>query len=132
MEEETGMIGKSSEWNGHTPSGEVPLGKCQGMKLTDAPLQQLVLLLEDFKLERSVASAIRQEVCRRVKALGWGDPGNASSTPWVAVIQEWFRELALKYHPDRGGDDKIMAVLNEAHEQLQLLAGVAFGKGGKG
>jgi hypothetical protein len=104
------------------------------MKLADAPLQQLVLLLEDFKLDPPVAEAVRQEVCRRVRALGWGDPGAGSSSPWAGVIQEWFRALALKYHPDKNpGDpvaDRVMAALNEAREQLERLAGVTFEKKG--
>jgi hypothetical protein len=40
------------------------------------------------------------------------------------VIRRWFREMCLKYHPDRNGDTKVMQALNDAHDRLKELCGV--------
>jgi hypothetical protein len=37
------------------------------------------------------------------------------------VVKRWFAQLALKYHPDRGGDTKAMQVVNDAHNLLLAL-----------
>ena len=36
-------------------------------------------------------------------------------------VRMLFRNLALKYHPDRGGSPEAMRALNEFHEQIQEL-----------
>ena len=36
----------------------------------------------------------------------------------IAVIKNRFRTLAMKLHPDRGGDSKSFITMNEAHEYL--------------
>ncbi len=40
-------------------------------------------------------------------------------------IRAWWRELCLQYHPDRGGDTKVMQALNNAHERLRKAVGAA-------
>jgi ParB-like chromosome segregation protein Spo0J len=45
----------------------------------------------------------------------------AEAGGWRKGITQWFRALALKYHPDRGGDDRIMAALNDAMQRLLAL-----------
>jgi hypothetical protein len=37
----------------------------------------------------------------------------------AGIVKKWFSELALKYHPDRGGTDDAMAALNDALERLR-------------
>jgi hypothetical protein len=41
-----------------------------------------------------------------------------SSKEAVTVIKSRFRTLAMKFHPDRGGDPKDFMVMNEAYEYL--------------
>ena len=36
-------------------------------------------------------------------------------------VRMLFRNLALKYHPDRGGSQDAMQALNELHDQVQEL-----------
>ena len=36
-------------------------------------------------------------------------------------VRMLFRNLALKYHPDRGGSPEAMRALNEFHEHVQEL-----------
>jgi hypothetical protein len=42
-----------------------------------------------------------------------------------SLVQTWYREMALRFHPDRGGSHEAMKVINHAHERLKLLANVA-------
>jgi curved DNA-binding protein CbpA len=37
-----------------------------------------------------------------------------------------FRNLALQYHPDRGGSPDAMKALNELHDQIQELLNRTF------
>lgn len=39
----------------------------------------------------------------------------------VGEVRMMYRNLALKYHPDRGGSPEAMKALNEFHETLQDL-----------
>ena len=48
------------------------------------------------------------------------------ATPAVAdkVVKGWYRELSMKYHPDRGGSNDAQAIVNDAYERLvKALAG---------
>lgn len=41
------------------------------------------------------------------------------------VITKWFRQMAMKYHPDRqNGSDIAMKAINDAHETLRKMVGV--------
>jgi hypothetical protein len=42
-----------------------------------------------------------------------------------AVLSEWFRQLSLRYHPDRGGSEIEMKVVNAAYTLLKQLLGKA-------
>jgi hypothetical protein len=53
-------------------------------------------------------------------------PPPPSTTDWRAVLKAWFARLSLAYHPDRGGTDEQMRVVNRAREELErLLQGAA-------
>jgi hypothetical protein len=57
-------------------------------------------------------------------------PGPASPPPaqpavdWEALVRTWHREMALRFHPDRGGSIEAMAAVNIAAERLRELVGV--------
>jgi hypothetical protein len=56
-----------------------------------------------------------------------GGPGSPRPTPPVlseSLIAGWYRRLALKYHPDRGGSHEAMKIVNDACDQLRKLTGV--------
>jgi hypothetical protein len=50
---------------------------------------------------------------------------NGDNGDTVAKVDGWFRELALRYHPDRGGSDRDMQVLNDARDRLRAALGLA-------
>jgi hypothetical protein len=40
-----------------------------------------------------------------------------------SLLGQWFRRMALRFHPDRGGSDRDMQVVNICHEEfVKLLA----------
>jgi hypothetical protein len=43
----------------------------------------------------------------------------------AGVIKPWFAGLAMRFHPDRGGSHAAMVALNEAHDRLRELVGLA-------
>jgi hypothetical protein len=38
-----------------------------------------------------------------------------------ALITSWYRQMSLKYHPDRGGSNEAMKVVNDGVEQLRAM-----------
>jgi hypothetical protein len=46
-------------------------------------------------------------------------PGQLANLP--ALIRTWYREMTLKFHPDRGGSHQAMVAISEAHERLKEL-----------
>lgn len=48
----------------------------------------------------------------------WQTLGLSSSSPTRAEIDEAYRKLAMKHHPDRGGDPQAMARINAARDEL--------------
>jgi predicted SprT family Zn-dependent metalloprotease len=116
-------------------------------------LQAKKLLLAGFKLtwqsrERKQDGPNRKNkirhICPRCGDYAWTKPGvdlfgthtcgshhehngkaeEPGPVPERGVIQKWFREMCLKYHPDRGGNTKVMQALNDAHDRLKELCGV--------
>jgi hypothetical protein len=85
-------------------------------------------------VERSAWPAVRSELadagCAFREDPSVREPGpepSARARPpvdWPAVLRQWQRELALQWHPDRGGDVKVMQALNDAADRLKQLIGV--------
>jgi hypothetical protein len=42
-----------------------------------------------------------------------------------SAVKQWYWRLSLKYHPDRGGSQEQMKVVNDAYEQILELLGVS-------
>jgi hypothetical protein len=51
--------------------------------------------------------------------LRWWDVMGLSPTATWLEVQQRYRELVMLVHPDRGGDDRQMALLNAAREQAE-------------
>jgi hypothetical protein len=107
----------------------MPWGKHRGKRLVEVPLSYLVWTIEECDLTPALREAIGAVVLARLAAKGIRGTGGTAprtSSPdppvnWRTVLSSWFRPLALRYHPDRGGDGKVMAALNHAKEQLEDL-----------
>jgi hypothetical protein len=57
---------------------------------------------------------------RRERATQDTDPRPADIRP---IIDKWYRQLVLDFHPDRGGDTATMQVINEAYRRLLAMLG---------
>jgi hypothetical protein len=99
-------------------------GKHNGRLLTDVPTGYLRWLLRECdnlepRLREGVLWTLRD---RGVPAKE--EPPEHYAPParvWEPLVKVWFTRLARKWHPDRGGDGKAMAALNDARALLVEL-----------
>jgi len=101
----------------------MPFGKHKGRPLSDVPTDYLCWLLDECDLRPGFRRAVDAELRGRLYGgAGRGDPGHAPPDDWLSeVLRRWYRELSLKYHPDRGGSHEAMVAVNDAHERLQRM-----------
>jgi hypothetical protein len=95
----------------------MPFGKYRGQLLEDVPTDYLEWLLDAFPLRPFLRRAVERELTIRA--------GNFSVKPaapdWLAIIRQWHREMALQFHPDRGGHVEAMRAINLGAERLREL-----------
>jgi hypothetical protein len=102
----------------------MPFGKFRGQRITAIPGSYLVYLLENADLDDDLACAMRQELARRLGLARQHGAPPTRSPPVRDAVNGWFRRLVMKHHPDRGGDEKVMQALNDAHDQLKAALGL--------
>jgi hypothetical protein len=95
---------------------KMPWGKHRGMDLADVPEDYLRWALEHAEVMGPVLrEAIRQRLGLPTES--------ASNNQIVATVRDClkviYRELSLRYHPDRGGSHAAMIAVNHMHERLQ-------------
>ncbi len=115
---------------------KIPFGKYKGKRLNKLPTDYLVWCRDKCDvLTEEMRAAIEEELADRTDAPPEEEAGETASTaelPKVTKVSPLgqtlagdvrmlFRNLALKYHPDRGGSHEAMRALNEFHDQLQGL-----------
>jgi hypothetical protein len=122
----------------------MPFGKYRNKRIGKVPTEYLVWLRDSYSgLTDEVRHAVEQEL--RVREAEEAPapeavPATTKGGEPVAVrtvsptgqalagnVRMMFRNLALKYHPDRGGSEMAMRALNELHDQVQELIGRTFG-----
>jgi hypothetical protein len=79
------------------------------------------------KVQKSRKKCRQRKKCKAARGAELpGEGEKAKPMPPVAlqpIIQTWYRRLSLRYHPDRGGSDAAMRVVNNARDLLlELLA----------
>jgi hypothetical protein len=106
-------------------------GKHEGEQVSDVPTSYLRWCLRICdNLEPWLRSAIAREMDRRNQEKARQEQPQQARRDLPAnlteLIPRWYRQLALRYHPDRGGSVEAMRVVNDAHERLRelLQAGV--------
>ena len=80
-------------------------GKFRGWHLEEVPLSYLAWIYETLDGKPELVEAARQEIQRRVSGY---EPERLDRDR----VRRVYRTLAMEYHPDRGGDNGIMAGLN--------------------
>jgi hypothetical protein len=108
-------------------SPRMPFGKHRDQLIEDVPTSYLHWLLREVHdLEFYLKRAVEDELKRRGGSASQEPPAREAPPPLAAlqpIVQTWFRRLSLKYHPDRGGSDAAMKVVNNARDLLmELLA----------
>jgi hypothetical protein len=112
---------------GAAPVITMPFGKHKGRPLCDIPTAYLAWVIRECEsADWWLREAVEHELDRRIHDDGDASGGaGPNALAFVgSVISRWWRKVALRYHPDRGGDTKVMQALNEAHCMLKEVAGV--------
>ena len=104
--------------NGAEPSlpttPRMPFGKHKGERLEDIPDDYLEWLL--LKIDLRADTRMHVEAEYRLRN---GPPPSAGSL--LDIVNAGFRALALKYHPDHGGDSESMRLAIESCEFLKRM-----------
>jgi hypothetical protein len=108
----------------------MPWGKHEGKRLEDVPLSYLRWVLREcdnipLDLRRAIRDVVEEAEDSGTDARGpWQAQSAGPPINWQGTIREWYRSLALDFHPDRGGSVEAMRAINEAHDRLRKLVGV--------
>lgn len=107
-------------------SMRMPFGKYQGKMLDQIPISYLKWVLRECA---DISWGLRREIRELVEAAeqdAHSEPATSEGllVAWDEVVPTWYREMALKFHPDRGGSTEAMKAINFAHERLKEMIGV--------
>jgi len=104
----------------------MPWGKHINKPLRDIPSGYLRWILNQSDTDNAeLLASVRQELERRGEPLA--PPGQSGVSQNIhGIVKQWYREMALKYHPDRTlGDSKQMSAINDAYDRLKELFGMS-------
>jgi hypothetical protein len=103
----------------------MPFGMYKGQLLEDVPSSYLAWCLRTCdNLNGWLREAIEEELERRRPRRPPPPPPGPPPPVLAGLINEWYRKLALRYHPDRGGSNEAMRVVNDAVAELRRMVGV--------
>jgi hypothetical protein len=104
--------------------GWMNFGKFRGRHVSDVPTDYLQWALRTCdNLDGWLREAIEEELHARVPPRPQ-PPRNPPPPVLAGIIAEWYRKMALRYHPDRGGSTLAMQIVNEAVNELRQMLGV--------
>lgn len=89
----------------------MPFGKYEGRLIDDIPDNYLLWLWENVDLQGPLLDA----VARRIPNIRETLQGPVSPN----AINSVYRQLAVKWHPDKGGSKSAMQAINEFYEELK-------------
>jgi hypothetical protein len=106
----------------------MPWGKYRGQDLADVPSSYLAWVADECdRLQPWLEAAIRCELadrfgrpCQACLARALHPNGSAFD---LDLIAGWYRQLALRHHPDRGGLPGAMVGINAARDLLLEMVG---------
>lgn len=96
----------------------MPFGKHKGRYVYDLPIDYLVWLTKNVELKPTLKWAVEEAIDQKYRAYTPPPP----PPPARDHVRMIYRDLALRYHPDRGGSTTAMQAINEFYERLRGLA----------
>lgn len=107
----------------------MPFGKWRGHDISEIPGSYLDWLLREVNMSFTLDQAVKEEVLTRRSGRGrqYTPPPRpeqqtsqaVASVPWEPIVQRWHHRLVMAHHPDRGGDNRLMAIINDAVADLK-------------
>ena len=103
-------------------SGYLTWVVCECLRIRPGLLHAVVgeLRRRDEDVDALLRERADAERHRRERATQDAAPRPADIRP---IIDKWYRQLVLDFHPDRGGSTEAMQVINEARERLLAMLG---------
>src|SRR4051794_30706095 len=101
----------------------MPFGKFKGYAVADLPADYLTWLWETCDLREPLRSAVQKALSSEDGALARSSDLPPELRPVVQeIVSVGYRLLAMKLHPDQGGDHQRMTRLNQARDWLREKA----------
>ncbi len=101
---------------------QMPFGKYKGVAIADVPTRYLRWLLDNVDFyDEDLPLEIDAELDRRGRTTRQPPPPPPPppSHSIIPKVKAWYREMAMRFHPDRTGDDgRAMLTINAAYERL--------------
>jgi uncharacterized protein (DUF3820 family) len=86
-----------------------PFGKYAGHEIAEIPTTYLIYALENFTLPEELNEAMRFEVFERI---------GINPSEYVGNLKKVYKQMCKKYHPDKGGTNEQMAVVNDFYHAI--------------
>jgi hypothetical protein len=103
----------------------MPWGKFKGEGLEDVPLSYLCWVLEECdNAPCYLRAAIKAELADRLGLAAPAPrpgPRGLDAGRLADALARWHRAAARRWHPDAGGSDQAMTVVNTVHDELRQL-----------
>jgi hypothetical protein len=108
------------------PTDVMAFGKHRGKRFEDIPASYLEWALGelDFAGRQWLRRAMESELLRRFPEEDARSDDPKARVPPDAMsdlLHRWYRQVCLRYHPDRGGSTEIMQAMNDAYQTLQKM-----------
>jgi hypothetical protein len=85
------------------------------------PTRYLLWLFREADLDPPLYDAVRRELSARTNGHFGATPERERTTALLdlkGILKRWRGEMALRYHPDRGGDVAAMQAINHGYDRL--------------
>ncbi len=92
---------------------QMPFGKFRGWSLDEIETQYLVWLSTHCELKGPLKIAVSVAIAKRAETF---------PIPAEGAVKKIYRQLSLKYHPDRGGNTVAQQAINEFYSSLMEVS----------